>query len=589
MTNTTLLKKYKDRTPEETISLIKNFFTNLGYTVQVKNDEMSEAKTWSCGVVLFKNNNEIMRTCGKGTTQIFSHASGYAELYERFCNNCLNIRNSIFCKKLIELSQKKYGYSFHPNEKLLTFEEATEVFSVRNWFEKMTHGSTDFQKAICYALTDGQAIGEPYISLTNPEEKPYYDRRILNRVTGSGGMAAGNTVEEALNQGLSELCEHYVSEHFFNSDFDNYYAINLDAIDNPELQEKITAIRDSGSNLYIFDLGYNFNMPVVLSVLINKNQLTTHVNFGSFPVFDIAAERIITEIYQGIRNYNTFCGVQLPWKVINADTSLLEFQNALTGLNFFNENIFLKKLIIVDKPSDCFITNKDYTNKEINNYFIDLFKQHNWSIHYINHGLMKEMAAVHIFVPEIDYNYQRLLRVQNIPLMDIKFLIETILQSHKFVDVMLKDDNYTKIEESYLRFNNLVERSQDPRFDGSYIGSTLFSDWNNPLNANVVEDHLIFYLFSTDAFFVTKGATDTIFLPELKKIITIREYLEKGYNAFEVSAIFEKMFNVKLSQDDINRCYDCDYIFEKAYYNIVKKYYNSDEYTEIVESFIYKA
>jgi hypothetical protein len=33
MTNTTLLKKYKDRTPEETISLIKNFFTNLGYTV----------------------------------------------------------------------------------------------------------------------------------------------------------------------------------------------------------------------------------------------------------------------------------------------------------------------------------------------------------------------------------------------------------------------------------------------------------------------------------------------------------------------------------------------------------------------------
>jgi hypothetical protein len=60
---------------------------------------------------------------------------------------------------------------------------------------------------------------------------------------------------------------------------------------------------------------------------------------------------------------------------------------------------------MVDTPSECFIAKQDYTNKEINKYFIDLFKQHNWSIHYINHGLMKEMAAVHIFVPEIDYNY----------------------------------------------------------------------------------------------------------------------------------------------------------------------------------------
>jgi len=40
--------------------------------------------------------------------------------------------------------------------------------------------------------------------------------------------------------------------------------------------------------------------PVMAVVLINKTNNNIIVNFGASPVFDIALERCLTEIYQGI-------------------------------------------------------------------------------------------------------------------------------------------------------------------------------------------------------------------------------------------------------------------------------------------------
>jgi len=38
-------------------------------------------------------------------------------------------------------------------------------------------------------------------------------------------------------------------------------------------------------------------MPVLMSVLVNDKEQNITINFGSFPVIDIALERIITELY----------------------------------------------------------------------------------------------------------------------------------------------------------------------------------------------------------------------------------------------------------------------------------------------------
>ena len=43
-------------------------------------------------------------------------------------------------------------------------------------------------------------------------DKLYLNPHIINKIIGSDGLAAGNTLEEAIVQGLSEIYEHYVTD-----------------------------------------------------------------------------------------------------------------------------------------------------------------------------------------------------------------------------------------------------------------------------------------------------------------------------------------------------------------------------------------
>lgn len=585
--STNLTNKYKERNPQETIALIQQFFQREGYVTTVENNGQSEAKTWGCSVVLFKNGLEIMRAHGKGTTEIFSLASGHAELYERFCNNCQNIRNLLFCTKMTAMSHEKYGYYFHPDEKPLTLQETLQTPNINVFFQYLTGGIAPYKDALFLALTGGKSFGEPYISLTNPEEKPYYDRRVINRVSGSIGMSAGNTVAEALNQGLSELCEHYVTDAFFLEQFDKYYVADLDAIDNIELQEKIKAIRESGNTLYIFDLGYNFNLPVVLSVLINNKQMCTNVNFGSFPVFDIAVERIITEIYQGIRNYNNFNEFQLPWKSMNV-SNLADFCNALTGLCFIDETIFTDKLQIVKEPSSVFLRDKNMSNEQINEYFIDLFKERNWSIHYINHGLDPNVAALQIFIPELNYSFVKHHHFEQMHPAQRKFLFTYLLRLYKSVAEFAENNNDPFAFEKFAqRFLILAQDTQSDLYDGGFIGGICFSDWYNVLNSNVIDTNVIFYAYGNNVNQQAYDSSGTIFGPYFKKAATLKSYVDAGYNVEEIILIFKTLFKTTISNEDIINVHNDMYHFNK-YYNILKDYYNSKDYEEIVHSCIYK-
>ena len=44
-------------------------------------------------------------------------------------------------------------------------------------------------------------------------------------------MSAGNTLEEALVQGLSEIFEHYVTMNIFKDAYDSYFELDVDILD----------------------------------------------------------------------------------------------------------------------------------------------------------------------------------------------------------------------------------------------------------------------------------------------------------------------------------------------------------------------
>lgn len=75
---------YKDRDCQETIYIIKNFFTSKNFNLTYKLN-ISENSIYSYHIKLFYKDLLILFSNGKGISQEAALASGLAELYERFC------------------------------------------------------------------------------------------------------------------------------------------------------------------------------------------------------------------------------------------------------------------------------------------------------------------------------------------------------------------------------------------------------------------------------------------------------------------------------------------------------------------------
>ena len=149
-------------------------------------------------------------------------------------------------------------------------------------------------------IFDNKYIGKKFVGINNNEEI-YLDLRLLHRCFTSSGMAAGNTLEEALNQGLSEIMEHYAISEFFKKEMDNYYCIDLNTITNKNIKKIIDKMESLNYELYLFDLSYNFKVPVIMLLVIDKNNHNIFPQFGSFPILEIAIERVFTELYQNCK------------------------------------------------------------------------------------------------------------------------------------------------------------------------------------------------------------------------------------------------------------------------------------------------
>lgn len=128
--------KYKARTPEDTISIIKNFFEGRGYTLTEVTFQ-TEAGTWTVHIELFDKGFYILQSNGKGMTKLFSLASGYAELYERYCNMHPILSNKIFQKRFFNNNFEKNGFIFRKGKKKFLIQKcSSQTQKLKTFFIK---------------------------------------------------------------------------------------------------------------------------------------------------------------------------------------------------------------------------------------------------------------------------------------------------------------------------------------------------------------------------------------------------------------------------------------------------------------------
>lgn len=575
--------KYKDRTPQDTMDIISQYFNSLGMTVETLMCQQTQSGTWCSGVVLTQNKIDIVRANGKGTSKDFCMASAYGELYERFCNRMFCINNYPLGNRIINESFNKFGYYFHPGEKEISFEECFNSKIGQAYLQGFKTNKVKIKELFDVALKN-KYIGVPYKNPLNEQDIIYLDPRILTVLTGSSAMSAGNNFYEAYIQAISELYEHYVVGQHSVTKFDQYYYLNLDKVLNSTLKEIAEKIQEE-NDLYIIDFSYNFKVPVLMSLIVNHNTHTVTVNFGSAPTFDIAVERIFTELYQGRQegfNYYKNNG-QLPF-YDDCDPRIrdLVYEGSATYPNSFPEFIFLNMTMVDSYNTEIFLAG-EYSNQDLFNHTQKINELNNFKTYYCNMSGCKDMYAIKLFDINIPCTGLWIEGVaENTTAEDIDLSIEYFNMVNKYLDTQELDFQKLAILNSKL--------CTIPYEAETFFQFTMFAlpmCWTRGLTFSSIDLSCLAnaLLFNPEYFTDMSKKITAAFqahkpiYQELVKYTTILRYLQnQSYSSEEVINIL-LFLGIDCTVEDINNLYNGEYWVKKIVFadlNLaVSGYYNN--------------
>lgn len=297
-------------------------------------------------------------------------------------------------RHVMQHNQSRHGYSFDCNEKLLSLNDIKQTPLFKRYIDNICRNDTNMEKQFYNIVFDKQAIGVPYTNFLTGEQT-YIDPRLCRKMFSSTGMAAGNSFEEAFNQGLSEIFERHCGFKIYENKAYTYYRIETNSLRNQELKNLVAAIeKKENATLAIYDLAYTFGMPVVMVILIDKENYLVSANYGAFPDFDIALYRCLSEIYQGRRCEKFLCNEPM--------TSMSQYEVCTTYSRNYKDYFrfpyeILTQYKTVECPSTVYISNeKPYNNHDLYNYYKQLCKDLQCNFYYYDTSMSDQMVALQI-------------------------------------------------------------------------------------------------------------------------------------------------------------------------------------------------
>ena len=299
--------KHKDRDPRQTVEAIRSRLASMGIETDVTWTSHQFDGTWSNSVSVV---GTTLSANGKGTSREYALASGYAELMERIQNKGLGYRTHI------EKSFASYGFYDFPDERMVP---ATELVArhdpaIEGWLE-IWGCTTDAEKLKLvrefsraeYRREDDLVVEVPFADLGTGRLR-WLPPALYRRVYGTNGMCAGNTLEECLVQGFSEIFERHVMLKVVDSEvvMPRIPREKLRAWSVGALIDRIEA--DGRYRVNVFDGSLGRGYPVVATAITDSTRGTFGVRFGAHPSMAIAVERTLTEAFQG-RSIEGFTGI----------------------------------------------------------------------------------------------------------------------------------------------------------------------------------------------------------------------------------------------------------------------------------------
>lgn len=259
---------------------------------------------------------------GKGTTEEYCMASACGEAMER-------LQAYFIYDRLDDTAPPcENRFCMYPDERLVNIQTTRDAFPViyeelRNAYalEQQCAPSEVARDALDAFLKDyflEKTVTAPYYGLAE-KDVVYLPEQMISALCGSNGLAAGNTPQEALNQGIAEILERHIKDIVFQKGCTPPEIPRAFLQQNmPELWATVQEIEALGPyQIILKDVSLGLGMPVIGALFVDRAHQRYHAKFGASFSMQVAAERCLTELFQGfdLRNPASHKALMTPWNV----------------------------------------------------------------------------------------------------------------------------------------------------------------------------------------------------------------------------------------------------------------------------------
>lgn len=299
-------RRYKEKSPDKTVKQIKKILKENGIQVEENWLRKSSVGTYSLRLCIKGTN---IGQNGKGMTKEFARASAYAEFMERYQNGMLVFRT--------EKKTKEFPFVYSADEKELRVEEIVkqEDSFIKEIYQNNEETGKGKQEILEEILgKDSKVITLPFYSVK--DGKVVYIPNVLScHLCGTNGMCAGNSPEEAIIEGISEILERYVSMQII------YQKVALPEVPSwyiekyPKVQKLFSSLQNNKNYVVkLLDCSFGGKYPVAGLMIMQKNTGRFGFKLGAHPDYGIAMERCFTEASQGMDIYQYAQGCLFDFK-----------------------------------------------------------------------------------------------------------------------------------------------------------------------------------------------------------------------------------------------------------------------------------
>ncbi len=294
----------KDSSPEDTLKQIHAIYDRLGFHTSIQEFDSGVENCFSCRLTVDGPIEAYIGTNGKGMTRELCLASANGEMIERLSNRRFSANPRADDDRYEELSPPGYPlYSPADPDQPECMKRLKKRIAATVKEPLFLQTPLDLTEALLKKAAPEKLHGKystaPFYR-PGKSEPVYLPYNLLNMFTGSNGMAAGNTYEEAMVEGISEILERYAQSIIADGGI-TPPEVPAEVIDRyPHIRRVIDQItKDPRYEVRVLDCSLKKKLPVVCGVIVNRDTGRFGMKYGCQPNMAIALERVFTESMQG--------------------------------------------------------------------------------------------------------------------------------------------------------------------------------------------------------------------------------------------------------------------------------------------------